>query len=102
MEALWFVAGLAVLAVALLDAFWTTLWPEGHAGPLSGPLAVGVHRTLRALARRRGRGVSHRVLSGAGPMTLVATMLAWVLLTWAGWVLLFSANPGSLRARISW
>jgi hypothetical protein len=100
MSVLLLVAGVLLIALTLLDALWTTLWLDGHAGPLAGRLSFGVHSAFVRLAgghRRGGSGrVNHRLLSVTGPTVLVANVLLWVLLLWAGWAVLFSANPSSV------
>ena len=101
MNILLLLAGILVVAVTLLDALWTTLWPEGHAGPIVNWATFGIHGLFKRLAggaRRRASGarVNHRLLSVEGPVTLVAGVLLWVALLWTGWTLIFSAGPAAI------
>jgi hypothetical protein len=84
-------AGVLLTAAAILDALWTTLWIDGHGGPIAGRFTSGLRHVTFALFRR-----NHRALSVTGPLVLVFSMLLWVGLLWAGWVVTFSADPASL------
>ena len=93
MQVLLGVAGAALVALALLDALWTALWVDGSAGPTTGRLTTWIWKgALRIVGRQR-----HRALSVLGPAVLVITVLQWILLLWAGWVLLFAADADSLE-----
>ena len=92
MEIFFAVAGVLLVALAVVDALWTALWVDGSAGPVTGRVTTWLWRAaLAALGRRR-----HRALSLFGPLILVVTVLQWIVLLWAGWVLLFAAAPDSL------
>lgn len=91
MEAVWFGAGVLLLLGVGIDALWTTLWVDGHGGPWTRR-----HTTAVWWAMRRVAGRNHRALSLTGPVVLVLTVLNWAVLLWAGWVLLFSADPAAL------
>ena len=84
--------GIALLALVVLDALWTTLWVNGGGGPLSGRLAAALWWALRKTTRK-GRDWP---VSLAGPVILVAVVLGWVTLLWAGWTLVFSSDPAAL------
>lgn len=84
--------GIVLLAFAALDALWTTLWVNGGGGPLSGRLSAGLWWGLRGVTR----GERTWPLSIAGPVVLVAVVLGWVTLLWAGWALVFSSDPAAL------
>lgn len=83
--------GSLLIAMVIVDLLWTTLWVEGGAGPVTRSLGETLWRFLRALS-----GGSHRVLSTAGPIVLVLTLLFWIAMLWAGWTLVFSAAPGAV------
>ncbi len=86
------VVGALLVALAILDALWTTLWVDGSAGPTTGRLTTWMWKgALLLLGRQR-----HRALSLLGPLVLVATVVQWIVMLWAGWVLLFAADPDSL------
>ncbi len=87
-------AGIVLVAVAMLDVLWTTLSTTGG-GPLSSGLARGLWRSARGLQHWSG---SSRPLQLVGPAILLASLLLWVVLLWAGWTLLFSASPDAVRA----
>jgi hypothetical protein len=84
--------GAATVLIATIDALWTTIWVDGHAGPVTRHFGRTIDRLLTAVIPRR----SYRLSSVAGPVVLIATVLFWALLLWTGWVVLFSADPGSL------
>lgn len=82
------VTGALLVALALVDALWTTVAPRG-AGPVAGRIGRGVYAGAKAL----GGG---RVPGWTGPVTLVAAFLWWIGALWLGWWLVFSADPGSI------
>lgn len=84
--------GFILIAMAMLDVFWTTLAMGG-----GGPLTARVARGLWQVALRRHRtAASHRLLTVAGTFILLFTILLWIVLLWGGWVLLFSADAGAV------
>jgi hypothetical protein len=83
--------GVAILVVAMIDPLWTTIWIDGHAGPLTRRFGQAIDRLLALIARD-----DHRLLSLAGPVVLITTVLFWALMLWTGWVVLFSADTGAL------
>ena len=85
---LWAAFGAAVVVGTFGDALWTTVAPRG-AGPVSG----GVGRAVYAVAKALGGG---RAPGWAGPAVLVAVLVLWVGLLWAGWTAVFSADAHSL------
>ncbi|MEP0547664.1 MAG: two pore domain potassium channel family protein [Rhodothermales bacterium] len=94
MPLLLLVVGLSLIAFTLFDALWTTIAPHG-AGPLSKRIARGWWTASLWVHRRRAGG-AHGLLAFAGPALLVVAFLVWVGLLWAGWTLLFSAEPGAV------
>ena len=91
------IVGSALIAVILVEALWTTLWVNGGGGPLSSWLAAGLWMALRK-ATSQGRAWP---LSVAGPVIIVVVVLSWVGLLWAGWTLVFAADPAALSYRDS-
>jgi hypothetical protein len=85
------VLGTALVLLAVLDALWTTLWVDGSAGPVTGRVTTWIWRA--ALSGLRGR---HRPLTVVGPLVLVNTVALWIVLLWAGWVLLLASDPEAL------
>lgn len=86
------VAGVALVVFTFMDALWTTLWPEGAAGPLTSRLSTLLWRTALWITGPD----QHRLLNLAGPLILFTTVVAWVVLVAAGWTMVFSAEAGAL------
>lgn len=91
MEILFGVLGMTLLLVTVIDALWTTLWVDGAGGPVTSRVTSWTWGAVRRLGGHR-----HRLLSLTGPLILIGTVVGWVLTLWAGWVLLFAADPQSL------
>ncbi|HEX2095473.1 MAG TPA: potassium channel family protein [Longimicrobiaceae bacterium] len=92
MSLLCLVAGVLLITLAAIDALWTTLWVDGHGGPLTSRHTSWTRRLIWHLVPRD----DHRLLSLTGPAVLVTSVGAWTLLLWTGWTVLFSADPRSL------
>lgn len=92
MEVIAGVLGVALLLLGIVDLLWTTLWVDGSGGPITSRMTTGAWRIALRLGGRR----HHRALSLFGPTILVATVLLWITLAWAGWVLIFSSDSSSL------
>lgn len=86
--------GSALIALVLLDVFWTTLWVEGGAGPLASRLIAWTWRGWRRLVGED----RHRALSLAGPLALILVTQAWAAMLWGGWALVFAADEGALTS----
>lgn len=84
------IAGLLLLLAGIIDFCWTTLWPDGGAGPVTRRISLLVWIGVRWLSRGNSK-----VISLAGPLILLATLLTWITLFWTGWTLVFSADPDS-------
>ncbi|CAN5637956.1 potassium channel family protein [soil metagenome] len=91
MNLLFLLLGTVLLAMAIIDLVWTTLWVDGGSGPISGRLSRGLWSGMRRVG---GRG--SRTLSLAGPLIVSLTLFLWVALLWAGWTLVFAGDSGSL------
>jgi hypothetical protein len=86
------VAGFAVVGFVMLDVLWTTTAPNG-AGPLTRRLSRGVWVAALWVHRRApGRGL----LSALGPALLFVAVVTWAVGLWAGWLLVYSADPGAV------
>lgn len=83
--------GILLLALVVIDFAWTTLWPDGGAGPITKRVSHLLWIVIRWISRNN----SH-IISMGGPLILIATLLTGILLFWTGWTLLFAADPGSL------
>ena len=101
MSVVYLALGVLLLGAALVDVLWTTLWPDGGSGPLSGPLTTVLWRSTRRIGR-----VWDRALSLAGPCVLMLTLGMWIAMLWAGWVFVFAFDPDALidktGADVSW
>ncbi len=100
--------GVALIALAMLDALWTTLKPGG--GPLTDRLSQGIWQAALLVHRTRSPR-SHHLLLATGMTILLMIIAVWIVLLWAGWTLLFSAeteavvssqtrSPAGLASRI--
>ncbi|HYD53530.1 MAG TPA: potassium channel family protein [Gemmatimonadaceae bacterium] len=85
-------AGVGLVLLTGIDAIWTTLWVEGHAGPVSRRFGRLASRGFGVLVARG----DDRLLSLRGPLVLVLSIALWALLLWTGWTLVFHADPGAL------
>ncbi|MDP9476032.1 MAG: potassium channel family protein [Actinomycetota bacterium] len=85
--------GVLLILAALVDVLWTTLWPEGAAGPLTACLSSRLWGIARSYAGPRR---NHRVLSLAGPFILIVTVFIWIVMLVAGWALFFDAQPSAV------
>ena len=81
--------GVMVIALTSFDLFVTVLTTRGG-GPLSARVASWGWRGAGFV---RARGRLRQLLGFAGPLIAVLTVLGWIALFWAGWMLIFSAAP---------
>jgi hypothetical protein len=88
-EMLLLVLGVALLALVTLDVLATTLTIGTSAGPFTRRVLGLAWRLLLRLHRRDSHA---RLLSTAGVVLLVSTVLIWVGMVWAGWSLIFLAG----------
>lgn len=83
--------GTALIAFAIVDLLWTTLWVEGGAGPLTSRLMSATWRALKRVGANRPR-----FLSLSGPLILVLGLVTWIMLLWFGWTFVFAGGEESL------
>lgn len=91
MSLVYFIVGLVLLCVAVVDLLWTTLWVDGGAGPLTQRLTAWGWSGLRKIASDRPE-----VLSLAGPLLIGVTLLTWIVLLWVGWTCVFASGENAL------
>lgn len=91
MQTVYQTLGTLILVASIVDLVWTTLWVEGQAGPLTSRLMTGTWTALRRVGERRPGAL---VL--AGPSILILTLIAWIVLPWAGWTLIFGSAERTL------
>lgn len=87
-----FLMGVLLVILTFVDAFVTILWVDGSAGPITSRVSRTTWKVFQALFPKR-----HRALSLAGPTILTVTLMLWIVLLCAGWVVAFSADPGALK-----
>lgn len=89
----WFfyILGLIIIMVTIIDLVWTTLWVDGGAGPLSKRLAEIIWKTFNKIGEKK-----NTLYDFAGPITLVITLLSWSVLIWIGFAFFFSGDPTSI------
>ena len=93
MQTLILLAGLALLALALVDALTTTMSTAERAGPLTRVVTAAVWRVALRLHRRTP---GHGLLSAVGPVLVVLSLASWMALLWAGWTLVFGSRTGAV------
>lgn len=86
--------GAVLVLLAVVDAVMTTMTAGGGGGPLTSRLGRGLWRVML----RVSGGRSSRLLSYAGALILLATVVVWVLLLWGGWTLIFSGSNAVVGA----
>lgn len=85
--------GLIVLAV-MIDVIWTAIGTHGG-GPITKRLTQPLWHGALWMHQRSGRK-HHGALSFVGSVVLLAIVVCWVVMTLAGWVLIFSASPNAI------
>jgi hypothetical protein len=89
--------GTGLAAFVVWDVVSTTLTLGEGAGPLTRRvLALGWRHVLRS-HRRRENGRS-RLLTAAGPLLMVLTVVLWVAVFWAAWSLIFVGSVSVAEA----
>lgn len=91
MNEIFAITGILLLIIGITDFCWTTLWPDGGGGPVTNRVSLLLWIGIRWLSRGNSK-----IISLAGPMILIATLLTWILLFWTGWTVLFAADFGSI------
>ena len=89
------VTGGLLIAIALLDVAWTAVAAGSGAGPVTGPVTGALWRLALAYHHRRP---SHALLSFAGVAVVFSVLAVWITLVLLGWVLVFTASDGAVRA----
>ena len=98
-DALLTAVGLAGVALALVDVFYTVLFPASGHGPLREPLARGLRAAFRLARHLRDEDRRRRVLSYAGPLQVAVTLTVWFSLLLVAWAIVYRpALGGSIVA----
>lgn len=88
-------AGTLVVVLALLDVFFTILFPASGHGPVRKPLAWVLWHGFRLLGELTSGQRRRNLLSYGGPVMFAATSGAWFLLLVIGWAMIFKPALGS-------
>lgn len=83
------VAGALLVVVVLLDVFYTVLFPASGRGPVRKPLTAAVWQGFRVLGDIAPSSRRRDVLTYAGPVQVLLTMLVWGVLLLLGWALIY-------------
>lgn len=86
--------GAAGVVLALVDVFYTVLFPASGHGPLREPLATGLRRLFR-LTRHLSAKRRRRLLAYAGPVQIAVTLLVWFALLLVAWAAVYRPAVGS-------
>jgi hypothetical protein len=90
------VLGVLLLLTLIFDVLWTVVASGTGAGPLTGRLSAGLWRL--ALRMGRGRdGPRNRFLAVSGVGVAVFVLVAWIVVVWGSWWLIFSASEGAVH-----
>lgn len=91
MNLFYLISGVLIVLIMLVDAFWTTIWNDGGAGPITSKVTTQIWKSALALGPNM-----HRFLSSVGPVILVTTALNWLFWLWVGWTLIFLSTDSSI------
>ncbi|MHA6250025.1 potassium channel family protein [Pontibacter sp. CAU 1760] len=93
MNLLYFIPGLLVYLVTLLDLIKTTFSSNGG-GMITSLVAKAVWKAFFLVSGKDGKA---RILTYAGPAVLLSVLLVWVIGIWAGFFLLLMADPDAVQ-----
>lgn len=93
MNWIYLIIGLLLLCLIVVDVIWTTLWVDGGSGPLSKRIMRWIWTLLKKLDPK-----DRSVLRLSGPVTLMTTLMIWVLLLWLSWCFILAAIPNGLTS----
>lgn len=82
-----------LVVLALVDVFYTVLFPGSGRGPVRRPLGRGIRWMFRR-TRRLPKDARRRLLPYAGPAEVTATLLSWFVLLLVGWAAIYHPALG--------
>jgi hypothetical protein len=82
---IWWISGLLIVTVVMLDMLWTTLWIDGAAGPVTNFITVIVWKFHRNTLGK----INNKILSISGALLLFKVVASWITLIFIGWLLVF-------------
>lgn len=101
-DALYLLAGVAIVAVALSSAIRTVVLPRAAQDPIARAVFRANYRVFAAVARRRrsfdGRD---RVLALLAPVALLQLPMAWIAVVGTGYMAIFRASASTGGGRRS-
>ncbi|MDY6902654.1 MAG: ion channel [Cyanobacteriota bacterium] len=92
MSTLLIILGILTLGYTTFDVLVTTL-TVGGGGPITSRISSGIWWLVLRIHHRKS---NHRLLSITGLVLLTGIALAWFLLTWVGWTLIFCAENSAV------
>jgi hypothetical protein len=95
MDALLHIAGTLIVLVALLDVFFTVLFPASGRGPIRKPLARLIWHAFRLIGGMSTGQLRRNLLSYSGPVLITVTLSVWVLLLVLGWAMIYRPALGT-------
>lgn len=87
MEAVCWLAGLALILIIMTDAIWSIL-TLGGGGPIADRLVSRLWQQIF-----RDGGAPRAAMTFVGPGIMLATLTLWLGGLWLGWLLIFSGQP---------
>lgn len=95
MDLLLRITGAAVVLAAIIDIFFTVLFPGSGYGPIRKPVGGVVWQVFRFLGNLTGGRRRRWVLSFSGPVLIGATMMVWFALLVVGWAMIYKPALGT-------
>ena len=87
--------GAAIVIVALLDVFFTILFPASGHGPVRNLLGWAVWRFFRRIGATMTGQRRRSFLSYSGPILFTVTFTAWFMLLVVGWAMIYVPGVGT-------
>src|SRR4051794_3163771 len=88
------IIGAAVVALTLLDVFFTVLFPASGHGPIRKPLAWIVWHIFQLLSMMTEGQRRRNLLSYSGPVLFTISFMAWLMLLVIGWAMIYKPVLG--------
>lgn len=89
------VAGTLIVLIALVDVFFTVLFPASGHGPVRKPLARGIWYAFRPVGGMTTGQRRRNLLSYSGPVLITVTLSVWFLLLVLGWAMIYQPALGT-------
>lgn len=90
MEALWWIAGVALVLIIMIDAIWSIL-TLGGGGPIADRL---VNRLWRQMFHEGG--APRAAMTFVGPGIMLTMLALWLGGLWLGWLMIFSSQTSAV------